>query len=70
MDRLHRVGSYLKDERLTYYLGDRYRDYQSRVSGYPGIWFGPLGRVPTTKPQIHLAGPTGKSAKPPTTARA
>jgi protein-S-isoprenylcysteine O-methyltransferase Ste14 len=38
------VGSYLKDQRLTFYLGDTYREYASRVPGYPGIFFGPLGK--------------------------
>jgi len=38
------VGSYLKDERLAYYLGATYREYQERVPGYPLIAFGPLGR--------------------------
>ncbi len=37
------VGSYLKDERLAFYLGDTYRDYQRRVPGYPLLHFGPLG---------------------------
>ena len=41
------VGSYLKDQRLTYYLGDTYREYASRVAGYPGIFFfGPLAKWP------------------------
>ncbi len=40
------VGSYLKDRRLGYYLGTRYRKYQARVPGYPGMIFGPLARVP------------------------
>jgi protein-S-isoprenylcysteine O-methyltransferase Ste14 len=38
------LGSYLKDRRLVYYLGDVYRDYQARVPGYPAMP-GPLGRV-------------------------
>ena len=38
-------GSYLKDQRLLHYLGDRYRDYQARVPGYPGFVWGPLARV-------------------------
>lgn len=29
------VGSWLKDERLQFYLGDTYKDYRSRVPGYP-----------------------------------
>jgi protein-S-isoprenylcysteine O-methyltransferase Ste14 len=40
------VGSYLKDRRLAYYLGDPYREYASRVPGYPGMFFGPLGKWP------------------------
>jgi protein-S-isoprenylcysteine O-methyltransferase Ste14 len=40
------VGSYLKDRRLQYYLGSRYREYQAEVPGYPGMIFGPLARVP------------------------
>jgi hypothetical protein len=40
------VGSALKDGRLVHFMGDSYRDYQSRVPGYPGVGFGPLGRVP------------------------
>lgn len=39
------VGSWLKDRRLVLFLGDQYRDYQQRVPGYPGVTFGPLGRV-------------------------
>ncbi|MGQ0636508.1 MAG: methyltransferase family protein [Planctomycetaceae bacterium] len=38
------IGSYLKDERLAYLLGDSYRAYQQRVPGYPLIPFGPLAR--------------------------
>lgn len=38
------VGSYLKDRRLTFYLGDRYREYANRVPGYPGMLFGPLAK--------------------------
>jgi protein-S-isoprenylcysteine O-methyltransferase Ste14 len=38
------VGSYLKDRRLLYYLGDTYRAYQAQVPGYP-LMIGPLGRV-------------------------
>ena len=39
-------GSSLKDRRLLYYLGDRYRAYQSAVPGFPGMIAGPLARVP------------------------
>jgi protein-S-isoprenylcysteine O-methyltransferase Ste14 len=38
------VGSYLKDERLAYYLGPKYRRYQQRVAGYPFMLFGPLAK--------------------------
>jgi protein-S-isoprenylcysteine O-methyltransferase Ste14 len=37
-------GSYLKDERLAFYLGDTYRQYQAVVSGYPGMLWGPLAK--------------------------
>ena len=37
------LGSYLKDERLAFFLGNRYRDYQQRVPGYPFLYRGPLG---------------------------
>lgn len=40
------VGSRLKDQRLVYFLGDRYREYQARVPGYPFLPVGPLARVP------------------------
>lgn len=39
------VGSTLKDRRLEFFLGDRYREYQARVPGYPGMVAGPLARV-------------------------
>ena len=38
------VGSWLKDERLAYYLGESYRAYQQRVPGYPLMPLGPLAR--------------------------
>ena len=38
------VGSCLKDRRMTFYLGDTYREYASRVSGFPGVFFGTLGK--------------------------
>ncbi len=40
------VGSYLKDRRLAMYLGEPYRRYMADVPGYPGMFLGPLGRVP------------------------
>jgi protein-S-isoprenylcysteine O-methyltransferase Ste14 len=39
------VGSWLKDRRLAYYLGDRYRRYAAEVPGYPLMQFGPLARM-------------------------
>lgn len=39
------VGSVLKDRRLSRFLGAAYREYQTRVPGYPGMRFGPLARV-------------------------
>lgn len=39
------LGSVLKDRRLASFLGPTYREYQSRVPGYPGMPFGPLARV-------------------------
>lgn len=47
------VGSYLKDRRLAYFLGDSYRQYEARVPGFPLMPFGPLARRPLaiTAPQ-------------------
>ncbi|HET6881695.1 MAG TPA: NnrU family protein [Pirellulales bacterium] len=38
------VGSWLKDGRLEFYLGDTYRAYEEQVPGYPFLPFGPLAR--------------------------
>ena len=40
------IGSYLKDERLVYYVGEPYRQYQAWVPGYIGMLIGPLGKRP------------------------
>jgi protein-S-isoprenylcysteine O-methyltransferase Ste14 len=40
------LGSCLKDQRLLYYLGSTYRNYQAAVPGYPGMLLGPLARRP------------------------
>lgn len=40
------IGSALKDQRLIFFLGDMYREYQARVPGYPLMPAGPLARVP------------------------
>ena len=44
------TGSVLKDQRLLYYLGDSYAAYMSQVSGYPGLFFGPLGKSSNPQP--------------------
>ncbi len=43
------VGSCLKDQRLAYYVGEDYLNYQARVAGYPGMFFGPLGKIALVK---------------------
>lgn len=53
------IGSWLKDERLAYYIGEPYRLYQSRVPGYPGMIVGPLAKrslepVGTVEPTIAM----------------
>ncbi|MCA9039937.1 MAG: hypothetical protein KDA65_06255 [Planctomycetaceae bacterium] len=45
------IGSYLKDERLAFYIGAPYRNYQRQVAGYPFFFFGPLGKL-SPAPQI------------------
>jgi protein-S-isoprenylcysteine O-methyltransferase Ste14 len=49
------LGSYLKDRRLSFYLGDVYRQYQARVPGYPFIPFGPLGRLSQATAKTRLS---------------
>jgi protein-S-isoprenylcysteine O-methyltransferase Ste14 len=44
------VGSVLKDRRMEFYVGDVYRQYAATVPGYPGMFFGPLARIPTREP--------------------
>jgi protein-S-isoprenylcysteine O-methyltransferase Ste14 len=44
------AGSVLKDQRLLYYLGESYAAYMSKVSGYPGLFFGPLGKSSNPQP--------------------
>lgn len=49
------MGSYLKDRRLEFYLGESYASYARRVAGYPGMFFGPLGKwkmPPASPPTI------------------
>lgn len=38
------AGSVLKDRRLIFYIGDRYRAYAANVPGYPFMPAGPLAR--------------------------
>jgi protein-S-isoprenylcysteine O-methyltransferase Ste14 len=38
------VGSWLKDRRLEFFIGEAYRDYERRVPGYPLMPVSPLGR--------------------------
>jgi len=40
------VGSVLKDRRLEQFIGAPYREYATRVPGYPGMPVGPLARLP------------------------
>jgi methanethiol S-methyltransferase len=53
------MGSYLKDQRLVFYLGEVYRRYQAKVPGYP-LGVGPLGRVSISRsePVPEPAGPS------------
>lgn len=39
------LGSFLKDRRLLHYIGQPYREYASRVVGFPIIGFGPWGKL-------------------------
>ena len=39
------VGSWLKDRRLEFFIGEDYREYMTRVPGYPFILAGPLARL-------------------------
>lgn len=39
------IGSWLKDRRLTMFIGDEYRAYMAEVPGFPGLHWGPLGIV-------------------------
>jgi methanethiol S-methyltransferase len=67
------VGSVLKDRRMEFYLGDRYREYQARVVGYPGMLFGPLARVRqvavATQPFSRPTAAVARAAKSPANPR-
>lgn len=56
------VGSVLKDRRLVFFLGEEYREYASRVPGYPGVVWGPLARVPRRVASPGLPMRTGEQA--------
>ena len=59
------VGSYLKDQRLAHYLGERYRAYQRRVAGYPLLPWGPLGKLrtrPAAVTPVPAQGSSGRQA--------
>lgn len=43
-------GSWLKDRRLERFIGAPYRDYESRVTGYPLALVGPLGKRRLAEP--------------------
>lgn len=44
------TGSYFKDKRMIRFVGEPYRDYASRVTGFPIIGAGPLRRIPKVAP--------------------
>lgn len=61
------AGSYLKDERLAFYVGESYREYQTRVTGFPLMFFGPLAkRRPLRRAKVEspfMTQPTTKTSK-------
>lgn len=59
-------GSYLKDERLAFFLGDDYRRYRTAVPGYPLWLVGRLGKRPFLKaPGAEMPGTTPGAAVAP-----
>ncbi len=61
------VGSCLKDRRMEFYVGQPYREYQARVSGFPLMLFGPQAkRLPTSKVALEERS---MSERPDTTSR-
>ena len=56
-------GSFLKDMRLEFYLGDVYRVYQQRVPGFPLMPFGPLARRRSAPADTVPANDLSKAAK-------
>jgi len=63
------LGSWLKDERLHFYIGRSYRLYQAEVPGYPGMPLGPLARRPLAVSDVsvnrHSASRTSTVAETP-----
>jgi protein-S-isoprenylcysteine O-methyltransferase Ste14 len=64
-------GSFLKDRRLEFFIGDSYRKYQAKVPGYPLMPWGPLARhgVRTTPGHV-LLSPDEPVSRPPSQAAA
>jgi methanethiol S-methyltransferase len=56
------LGSWLKDRRLEYFIGEPYRAYAARVAGYPFFFFGPLGKVPGPVDAPPAANPARRMA--------
>ncbi|HLW64481.1 MAG TPA: NnrU family protein [Gemmataceae bacterium] len=56
------LGSWLKDRRLEYYIGEPYRQYQARVAGYPFFFLGPLAKVPASDDAATGATPPRRMA--------
>lgn len=58
------AGSWLKDERLAFYAGPPYREYQSRVPGYPFLLRGPLGLRPVDAVSRSAIADDGAETRP------
>ncbi len=60
-------GSFLKDRRLEFFIGEPYRQYQARVTGFPLMPHGPLAKkappMPTPIP-THPQQPQPQSQRP------
>lgn len=56
------VGSWLKDRRLEHYVGAPYREYETRVPGFPLAVVGPLGRRRRVAAVASRDAPIGKAA--------
>ncbi|WP_158222750.1 NnrU family protein [Rhodopirellula sp. MGV] len=58
-------GSFLKDRRLEFYIGEPYKYYQARVPGYPLFFWGPLGRRGAKSAEIIPEEPSSLPAAEP-----